>query len=63
MRTAPMRKGHSIAHVARGTQAMESSVQVRPDLGVIDVKLCPFKKVEKQKSSNWFQIGVNFLDI
>ena len=42
---------------------MESSVQVRPDLGVIDVKLCPFKKVEKQKSSNWFQIGVNFLDI
>jgi len=63
MRTAPTRKGHSIAHVARGTQAMESSVQVRSDLGVIDVKLCPLKKVEKQKSSNWFQIGVNFLDI
>lgn len=49
MRTAPMRKGHFIAHVARGTQAMESSVQVRSDLGVIDVKLCPFKKAEKQK--------------
>ena len=63
MRTAPMRKGHSIAHVARGTQEMESSVQVCSDLGVIDVKLSPLKKVEKQKSSNWFQIGVNFPDI